>query len=103
MNGGYMIATLLSAEYTNFTCSGCRFFYGHSIIVVVFRFCQQVDVLVAIGRPILDRLWHAVGLVPDDLTPQVPPITLQSHGHLGRYHHEVFGLEPFGPGIGWEK
>ena len=46
-----------------------------------------------LGAAIGYAFWHGIGLVPDDVLAQIPPIILQCECHTPRDAHEVFGAK----------
>jgi hypothetical protein len=52
------------------------------------------DVLVLVRQPVFDAGRHPVGLAPDYVVPENPPIGLHGDGNPSRYHEQLLWLEP---------
>jgi len=50
--------------------------YRIGIVIVSRAFSQQKNVLVSLSRSVCYALWHGVGLAPDYVRPEVPPVSL---------------------------
>ncbi len=47
------------------------------------------------SRPILDALWHRIGLVPDDIASQIPTVLLESKGQAPRNAQKILRFQAF--------
>src|SRR5258708_28732254 len=76
---------LMDATPTAMSIAGYIFLDRFSIVVILLLLTQQKQVLMNLCRSVCDRFWHAVWLMPDNVTPEDPPIILESKGNPPGY------------------
>src|ERR1035437_166686 len=57
------------AKGNNLAAVGGRFLDSLIVKIILGRFGQQKDVLMALGAAVSHRLWHRIWLGPDDVLP----------------------------------
>src|SRR5713101_5905960 len=75
----------------------CGFCDCDGVVVIAPALAEQEDIFMRAGRAVAGRLGHRVGLGPNHIGAQIPPVSLKGEGDAPGNSDEVLGLEGWVP------